>query len=105
MLDGHTADEIAEVVERCPTGALHYRRLDGGPEEQAPADTTIRPTRDGPLYVRGHVVVRDEAGEVIREDTRMALCRCGNSRQMPFCDNSHRLVGFRDPRPAPADGD
>ena len=105
VLDGHTADEIAEVVERCPTGALHYRRLDGGPDEVPPAEPAIRATRDGPLYVHGHVVIQDEAGGVFREDTRVALCRCGHSRQMPFCDNSHRLVGFRDPAPTPAAGD
>jgi uncharacterized Fe-S cluster protein YjdI/CDGSH-type Zn-finger protein len=105
VLEGHTADEIAEVVQRCPTGALHFRRLDGGPQESVPDQPIIEPVPDGPLYVRGQVVIADEAGRVFREDTRVALCRCGQSRQMPFCDNSHRLVGFRDPVPASPAGD
>ena len=95
VLDGHTADEIAEVVQRCPTGALHFRRLDGGPQEAVPDKPIIEPVPDGPLYVRGHVVIADEAGRVFREDTRLALCRCGQSRHRPFCDNTHRLIGFR----------
>jgi CDGSH-type Zn-finger protein len=95
-LDGHTADEIAEFVERCPTGALRYSRLDGGLEESAPAGTTIvEAVPDGPLYVRRRVVVGDKVGGVFREDTRMALCRRGQSRHRPFCDNTHRLIGFR----------
>jgi uncharacterized Fe-S cluster protein YjdI len=95
--DGHTADEIAAVVQRCPTGALHFRRTDGGPEEAAPAETTITTLPDGPLYVHGDVTVAAEDRTVIRRDTRMALCRCGQSANKPFCDNSHRRIGFRAP--------
>lgn len=95
-IDAATADEIATAVLRCPTGALHFERLDGGPEEQAPETTTIRAMPNGPLYVRGEVAVLDSAGGVIRRDTRMALCRCGASANKPFCDNSHLRIGFRD---------
>jgi CDGSH iron-sulfur domain-containing protein 3 len=38
----------------------------------------------------------DGEGNLVREDTRLALCRCGASRQKPFCDGTHRLIGFRD---------
>jgi CDGSH-type Zn-finger protein len=57
---------------------------------------------DGPLFVRGDVTVTDEHGAVIRRDTRMALCRCGQSEHKPFCDNTHRRVGFRSGAPATA---
>ncbi len=88
------ADEIARVVETCPTGALHYTRLDGGPQEQH-AETTVQPVRNGPLYVRGPVEIRAPDGTLIRRDTRLALCRCGASKNKPYCDNSHRAERFR----------
>jgi CDGSH-type Zn-finger protein len=51
---------------------------------------------DGPLFLRGDIELKDGEGCTIRRDTRMALCRCGQSRNKPFCDNTHRLTGFRD---------
>lgn len=84
------------MIQTCPTGALHFERLDGGPQEPAPATTTVTVTQDGPLYLHGNIEVRDATGAVIRRDTRLALCQCGASRNKPFCDNSHLLVGFRD---------
>ena len=93
------ADAIAEAVERCPTGALHYRRLDGGPEEAVPDSVSITTVRNGPHLLRGDIEVRDEHGALIRRDTRVALCRCGRSGHMPFCDNSHRETGYREPQP------
>ena len=57
---------------------------------------TIVPMPDGPLYVRGRVQLRSADGNVIVEDMRLALCRCGQSHNKPFCDNSHRDSGFND---------
>ena len=94
VIDAAAADEVAATVEKCPTGALHYRRLDGGAQEQAPAETTVEPRPNGPLFVRGLVRIVSDDGEVIREDTRVALCRCGGSANKPFCDGTHRRIGF-----------
>jgi len=89
------ADEIAEVVMRCPTGALHFERKDGGAAEPAPEVHTIRLRERGPLYLRGDIELRLADSAVVR-DTRMALCRCGASQNKPFCDNSHLGIGFAD---------
>jgi uncharacterized Fe-S cluster protein YjdI len=94
VVDGADADAIAATIEKCPTGALHYRRLDGGPQEQPPAETTIDPRPNGPLFLRGRLQIVDDDGEVVREDTRVALCRCGGSANKPFCDGTHRRNGF-----------
>jgi CDGSH-type Zn-finger protein len=91
-----TAEKIAEVIERCPTGALHYERLDGARAEAPPATNTVTPQPDGPLFVRGQVEIVDAKGNLLLRDTRVALCRCGGSKNKPFCDNSHRSRGFRD---------
>lgn len=51
---------------------------------------------DGPLLVRGDLVLFDEDGEPVQPNRRpFALCRCGASAIRPFCDGSHRLIGFR----------
>ncbi|HEY7268697.1 MAG TPA: (4Fe-4S)-binding protein [Dehalococcoidia bacterium] len=93
--DAASADEIAWVVAACPSGALTYERLDGGPPEPAPEVTTVAPQPDGPLYVRGHLRFVDAEGNLVREGTRAALCRCGVSKNKPFCDNGHSIIGFR----------
>lgn len=93
------ADAIAAVVEQCPSGALHYTRRDGGAPEAPPTRTTIRPVPGGPLYVRGLIQLRSSDGSLIIEDTRAALCRCGQSQTQPLCDNSHIRTGFAEAGP------
>ena len=92
-----SVEEIADVVHRCPSGALSYERSDGGPPE--PVDSVahkIVPVKNGPLYVQGTVEVMDHEGRVLDVGPRVALCRCGASKNKPFCDNSHIEAEFRD---------
>lgn len=91
-----SADAIADVILRCPSGALHFTRMDGGAAEVPPIANQAVPTADGPLYLRGRLLVQSPDGETLLEDTRVALCRCGMSANKPFCDNAHR-GGFADP--------
>jgi uncharacterized Fe-S cluster protein YjdI/CDGSH-type Zn-finger protein len=91
------ADELAEVIRRCPTGALHYRRLDGEAREPAEAPVRVRVQTDGPLYIRSALEITAPNGAMIRQDARTALCRCGDSPNKPFCDNSHIAAGFTAP--------
>ena len=90
------AAAVIEVIQRCPSGALQYHRLDGAPDEQPDAEGSLRPQPNGPLYVRGGITIVDAEGGVLAEGTRFALCRCGGSRNKPFCDNSHIALGFTD---------
>lgn len=96
-VDAADADAIASAVLRCPSGALHFVRRDGGAQEVPDVPTTVTPVRNGPLYVRGHVEVRGVDGQPVRDDTRAALCRCGLSAQSPFCDNACRAAHWHDP--------
>lgn len=67
---------------------MRRRRAEPGP-------ATITPYRDGPYIVRGDFTVLDQDGELIDTHRRtVALCRCGKSRLRPFCDGTHRLIGF-----------
>lgn len=89
-----SADEIAAVVANCPTSALRFARLDGGPQEQPDDPAVIAAQPDGPLYIRGHIELVDQDGSR-RQVSRAALCRCGLSKNKPFCDNTHIESGFR----------
>jgi CDGSH-type Zn-finger protein len=82
---------------RCPSGALHFERKDGGAAEPIPVQNIIIPTVNGPLYVRGNIrITTNVTNGVELQDTRLALCRCGASGNKPFCDNSHLQVEFQD---------
>ena len=97
MPSGASADEIAAVIAKCPSGALHFTQLNGAAAEASPENNTIEPTPRGPLCVRGRVLLRSANGSLIVRDTRLTLCRCGQSHNKPFCDNSHFAAGFDDP--------
>lgn len=86
-----SAQQIAEVIDRCPSGALTYE-LKGAKKAKAAegGSVEVTVTPDGPLLISGKVVVRDGNGDVMMEASKMALCRCGHSVNKPFCDGSHK---------------
>ena len=92
--DAADAGAMGATVERCPSGALRIEHRDGR-SESAPAKSTATLTTNGPTYLRGDITVILADG-VTRTETRMALCRCGASRNKPYCDGSHTESGFRD---------
>lgn len=92
--DDASADEVAATVRRCPTGSLQFERRDGGAGETPPPENTVAIVADGPLYVHGDVEVTDGDGNVLLRDTRVGFCRCGDSKNKPYCDNTHVEAGF-----------
>ncbi len=90
------ADYVAEVIGRCPTGALSYTRKDGGAEETATEANTVTVTNNGPLYLEGDLSIDGAADDMPGVAFRAALCRCGDSANKPFCDNTHEHAEFRD---------
>ncbi len=89
-------DEIKEVVERCPTGALSVEFEDGSRVERADPTNTVHVTYNGPLFVRGDIDIDGAPENAPGTRFRAALCRCGASKNKPFCDNSHIEAGFVD---------
>jgi uncharacterized Fe-S cluster protein YjdI len=87
------ADEVEATVDRCPSGALRLRRLKGR-GRPAPTEVEVTPMPDGPLLVRGPIRIELADGSV-EKVPRAAFCRCGNSKNKPFCDGSHVAAGFR----------
>ncbi len=84
-----TADEVAELAHACPSGAISYIRHDGKPQEQPPKVNLVEIRENGPLAFHGQFVL---AGTTL---TRATLCRCGASKNKPFCDNSHIEKDFK----------
>ncbi len=94
--DRADGEQIAQVIRRCPTGALTLRFRDGRVAEMPDALATIALAVDGPLYLRGRISYQRANEATVVEYTRVALCRCGASGNKPFCDGSHRKLPFRD---------
>ena len=75
-------------MRQCPSGALTYRRKDGH-DETAPPVNLITLMENGPYAFRGELSIGGAAAGF-----RATLCRCGASKRKPFCDKSHKYVGF-----------
>jgi CDGSH-type Zn-finger protein len=59
-------------------------------------EALITPYADGPYIVRGNFRIADQEGNPIDPGRKtIALCRCGRSQIRPFCDGTHKLIGFR----------
>ncbi len=73
-------------------------------DERTYAAPSIKVRRDGPYLLRGAFVLCDADGtpvDVVRRDDTIVLCRCGASENKPFCDGSHKMIGFTDPGSIP----
>jgi len=93
--DAESPEAVVEAVLACPTGALRFE-AHGSDETEPISDTNvIWAIEDGPLYIRGDVELVGEDGQLLHRDSRLALCRCGQSGNKPFCDNTHLQTGFR----------
>lgn len=93
--DKCSSDDVREIVERCPTGALTYRDK-GGAHETAPGENDVTVAYNGPLYASGDLALKGAPDDMPGVRFRVALCRCGRSANKPFCDNSHLKAGFED---------
>ncbi len=89
-------DQLADVVRRCPSGALTLHLADGTNPETPDATNSATVLPDGPTYLRGRIRHAAAGDSTVVEYTRVALCRCGASANKPFCDNSHIQAAFKD---------
>lgn len=82
------AARLVEIAHACPSGAIRYRRRDGGPEERTPPVNLLSVRESGPYAVRGELSIDG------KPQYRATLCRCGASENKPYCDGAHLKVGF-----------
>lgn len=97
--DKAPAEEVAAMIRSCPSGALGFRYNDGA-AEAPPKLNRIAVLENGPLAVAGDLDIEGD------ETTRATLCRCGLSKNKPYCDYSHVEAGFAasgEPKPKTPD--
>jgi CDGSH-type Zn-finger protein/uncharacterized Fe-S cluster protein YjdI len=87
--DGIDTPRLVELAHACPSGAIRYERRDGEPNETAPPVNLLAVREGGPYAVRGALSI---AGDTT--SFRATLCRCGASKNKPYCDGSHKEIGF-----------
>ena len=87
--DNGTVEELIAVARSCPSGAITYERQDGGEAERVPDVNVIRVLENGPLAIAANLHIEGQDPR-----TRATLCRCGESKNMPFCDGSHKEAEF-----------
>lgn len=93
--DGATAQEIIEVIKKCPSGALSYS-VDGVEHRDQERQPLVTATKDGPYVITGGIELLDQKMGEGASTEHFALCRCGASKNKPFCDGSHWHIGFKD---------
>lgn len=89
--------KVMEVVRRCPSGSL-LAALDGQVQEKFYEGEVpeIFVSKDGPLHIRGEMSLEDPDGAKPVTEDHYTLCRCGASKNKPFCDGSHVKINFDD---------
>jgi uncharacterized Fe-S cluster protein YjdI/CDGSH-type Zn-finger protein len=93
-----SAEQVAEVVRRCPSGALHYQ-LEEGPTEEPEQPTHVEFVANGPMNLRGDLSI-EVPGEGRMREVRASLCRCGLTENEPFCDKACSRTGWTSEEPA-----
>jgi len=88
LCDGSHAENGFRAPGEIPAGACAALAQSGGPLE-------VHPIPNGPLHVKGNLELVSESGELIDRMTEAWLCRCGHSGNKPFCDGTHKRIGFR----------
>jgi uncharacterized Fe-S cluster protein YjdI len=91
--DGGAPADVVDVLARCPTGALRTHPRESVPREQPATPAEIGAVRGGPVLVRGDLHVTAPSGLDERE-TRAALCSCGTTANVPYCDGSGTCRGW-----------
>ncbi len=93
--DGAKIEAIIQTIRRCPSGALSYA-LDDVEERDQQREPMITVTKDGPYAVVGGVRLTGAPWGAGASTEHYTLCRCGGSKNKPFCDGTHWSIGFRD---------
>jgi uncharacterized Fe-S cluster protein YjdI len=119
-MSGSTTARIIDVVNMCPTEALTWKWNDDEknkdisvdqtnhvifrrPELLKPEDSqeeiksvSVKVMPDGPIVLKGDFTFQYNGIKKKVKEGILSICRCGASKQMPFCDGAHRKIGYED---------
>ena len=93
--DGDTLEHIKAAIEKCPSGALSYS-IKGQPQSVCDCEATITVEKNGPLRITGSIELKDANWGQGASQEHYTLCRCGASKNKPFCDGTHLAINFDD---------
>jgi CDGSH-type Zn-finger protein len=105
VLDAESEADCEAVVAQtglCPSGRYVAWENESGVALEPDLEPSIVVVEDpqqdasGPLWVRGGITVESADGTPYETRNRVTLCRCGESKNKPFCDGTHLAVGFKD---------
>jgi len=102
-MEGAITEKIIDQVRKCPSGALSYYLNN---EKEATADVSkivaesanimkVEVTPDGPYLIKTECLILHSDGKEEIKTGTVALCRCGGSANKPYCDGSHKNIGFK----------
>lgn len=100
-MQGASTDEIKKAIDNCPSKALKYFEHNSIPQKnvettpQFEENSSIKLLKDGPIEFNGECVIIDDEGNESYKSGKFFLCRCGGSSNKPFCDGTHRKLGFK----------
>ena len=95
--NGDTVEKIIAICRKCPSGALSYARIDEERsfdiEEGKPVIRVIGRQHQGPYAITGKVKIEGQLDRQPEAPNKMTLCRCGQSKNKPYCNGDHRFIG------------
>jgi CDGSH-type Zn-finger protein len=94
--DADDAEKTAATIRLCPSGALSYTK-DGVLHKDQDRKPAVTVSKDGPYRVVGGVRFEDPDGNKPESEEHYSLCRCGASKNKPFCNGAHWHIKFKDP--------
>lgn len=93
--DSGSVEEVISTIEKCPSGALSYT-IDEVEHRDRNGQSSIFIAPNGPYVVSGESDLIDSPQGEGASKTNFTLCRCGESKNKPFCDGAHWSVDFKD---------
>lgn len=98
--DTQVRAQVIAMVERCPSGSYSYAIEEDGPDVEPDLPRQIAMTTEmtsrgpipGPLWVTGNIPIERADGQPFETRNRVTLCNCGQSRNKPLCDGTHRQI-------------
>ncbi|MCB0502289.1 MAG: (4Fe-4S)-binding protein [Bacteroidetes bacterium] len=91
---------LKETIAKCPSGALSWKSVKGEAfdkdvDKAVGESAKLNIFADGPILIKGNFEITDSKGNLLEKKESVALCRCGASENKPFCDGTHKKIGFK----------
>ena len=89
-------EALKDQIDKCPSGALSYYMKDELKNNTETMSEGIKAEvmANGPLLVHGHIEITGIDGKKETKQRTTAFCRCGSSKNKPYCDGAHIIAGF-----------